>query len=238
MNSGRDPAADKLQLQRARILDRAAEVMGRPVAFSNLTMGEVSERSGIPASTILSQAALSDDPDHSGAVEEFRRMLLRRMVDSVSVKLTQTDRDELIEGLRQKQSLQSLVVALVVALRRQFCASPHAPYLLAASSRLDDDPMLAAAVRTKWAEITDDAVFVLELILAVHGHQLPPGVAESELAAALAMALTTELVHHQMLEPPEMPDVIRDGVAMPPAALIVWLLIEAEMLTKGRANER
>ncbi len=233
MNTGRDRAAAKTliqraQAQRARILGRASEEMGRPVAFSNLTMGEVSERSGIPASTILSQTALGGEGDQAGAVEEFRRLLMRRLVQGVSVTVTKADREIVLDGLRNDDRLQTLVVMLVDSLCRQFCNSPNAPYLLAASSHADDEE-LANDTAAKWAEITDEAVFVIELLLAAKGRRLDGGAGHTQLASALAMAMTTEFVHKTMLEPPATQDVVDGGISMTPGAAIVWLLIEPEL---------
>ena len=241
MSDGRDPAAGKpaalraqthrSRIQRARILGRAVEEMGQPVAFSNLTMGEVSKRSGIPSSTILSQTALGDEGDQAGAVDEFRRLLFHRLVHGVAVSLTQDDRQEVIDGLQKGEGLQALIVLMVDSLCRQFCASPNAPYLLAASSRSHDEE-LADAVDSKWAEITDDAVFVIGMILAAHGHAQPEGVGQEQLGGALAMAMTTEFVHKKMLEPPAMQAVADNGVLMSPGAAVVWFLIESEVVKR------
>ena len=236
MSDGTDPAAEKTAMQRARIqraliLVRAVEEMGQPVAFSNLTMGDVSRRSGIPSSTILSQTALGDEADQASAVDEFRRLLFHRLVRGVTVSLTQDDRHKVIDGLRNGEGIQTLIVLVVDSLCRQFRDSPNAPYLLAASSR-SDDVDLADAVESKWAEITDDAVFVIGLILAAHGHEQAEGVGHEQLAGALAMAMTTEFVHKKMLEPPAIQEVADNGVLMSPGAAVVWFLLEPELATR------
>ena len=229
MNTGQDPAAEKDQLLRARILDRAVGLMGQPEVFRNLTIGEVAEQSGIAASTILSQSSLGVDGDQAGAADEFRRLLLHRLIRDLEIKLPMGTRDELVAAVSRRQPIPELIAALIEPLSDQFCSNGRVDYLLAASRRSENDPELAALVEAKWNEITDEAAFVLQLVLASYGHRLGATIGHAELAGLVALALMAEFMQCKLLGPLDAPAIEREGVPLGPGAFLIWSLIEPEI---------